>query len=232
MNSQKRLSSQFINRILVKKIFFFCFIFLYHFHALGQSLTENYIAQNKDLAVKLMNQYHVPASIILGVAIHESASGSSKIAKYLNNHFGVKGPNSNTKIHSAYKDYLSIEDSYQDFINILQTKSKFKQLLNQFTDYDYRSWTHGIQRGGYASSRLWASQVLGIIKHYHLYELDNRPPNYIDPPKPVEKIEFYHVKKGDNLGEIANKYHTTIKSLMKKNHLKTSVLQIGQKLKI
>lgn len=179
-----------------------------------------------------MNQHHVPASIILGVAIHESASGTSKIAKYLNNHFGVKGRNSSKKINSSYKDYSSIEDSYQDFINLLQTKSKFQQLFNRFTDYDYRSWAHGIQRGGYAASRLWASQVIGIIKHYQLYELDNRPPNYVQPPELVEKIEFYRVKKGDTLGEIADKYHTTIKSLMKKNHLKTSVLQIGQKLKI
>ena len=218
-------------RILIKKYLLVLFLFISS-ASFSQTATQNYIDENKDLAVELMNTYHVPASIILGVAIHESGSGTSKIARYLNNHFGIKGPNSSTKIRSAYKDYDEVKDSYQDFIEILQNRSKFAVLFDKYSDYDYRSWSKGIQRGGYAASKTWSSQVIAIIKYYNLYLLDNRPEGYVDPPIPIIRSITYKVKSGDTLGKIAERYHTTVKNLMKKNHLKSTVLQIGKKLKI
>ena len=44
--------------------------------------------------------------------------------------------------------------------------------------------------------------------------------------------DYYIVKKGDNLWDIANKYNTTVSKLKEINNLSTNVLQIGQKLKI
>nr|MBC7611478.1 glucosaminidase domain-containing protein [Pseudopedobacter sp.] len=218
-------------QILIKKYLLVLFLFISTV-AFSQTATQNYIDENKDLAVELMNTYHVPASIILAVAVHESGSGTSKIARYLNNHFGIKGPNSSTKIRSAYKGYDEVKDSYQDFINILQNRSKFAVLFDKYNDYDYRSWAKGIQRGGYAASRTWASQVIAIINYYNLYLLDNRPEGYVEPPTPVVTSTTYKVRSGDTLGEIAERYHTTVKNLMKKNHLNSTVLQIRQKLKI
>ncbi|MBA2612604.1 MAG: peptidoglycan DD-metalloendopeptidase family protein [Bacteroidetes bacterium] len=50
---------------------------------------------------------------------------------------------------------------------------------------------------------------------------------------PAAKNGIYFVRNGDNLGKIAKRNHTTIKSLCKKNRLKEStVLRIGQKIKI
>lgn len=44
---------------------------------------------------------------------------------------------------------------------------------------------------------------------------------------------YYKVKKGDTLGAIARKKHTTVKALCKKNKIKpTSTLRLGQRLKI
>lgn len=216
---------------MIKKQLLVLFLFISTV-AFSQTATQNYIDENKDLAVELMNTYHIPASIILGVAIHESGSGTSKIARYLNNHFGIKGSNSSTKIRSAYKGYDEGKDSYQDFINIMQNRSKFAVLFDKYNEYDYRSWAKGIQRGGYAASRTWASQVIAIINYYNLYLLDNRPEGYVEPPTTVVTSTTYKVRSGDTLGRIAERYHTTVKNLMKKNHLKSTVLQIGQKLKI
>ena len=44
---------------------------------------------------------------------------------------------------------------------------------------------------------------------------------------------IYKVRPGDNLGKIAQKCHTTVKAICKKNGIKpTKILQIGQKLKV
>jgi flagellum-specific peptidoglycan hydrolase FlgJ len=179
-----------------------------------------------------MNEHHVPASVILAVAMHESASGTSKVARYLNNHFGLKGQNNSTQIKSSYKGFDTVEESYKYFIGLLHTHPKFRNLFDKFTEYDYKNWARGMQRGGYAASSAWSSQIIGLIKKYNLQEFDNRPEGYIEPIAPVTVYKIYKVKKGDTLGAIAKKHHTSIKNLMLKNHLKNSDLKIGQKLKI
>jgi len=46
-------------------------------------------------------------------------------------------------------------------------------------------------------------------------------------------LEYYYVKKGDNLSTIAAKHHTTVKKLCQLNHIqKESILRIGQKLRL
>ncbi|MBK0383114.1 glucosaminidase domain-containing protein [Pedobacter sp. SD-b] len=226
------INDNFFKKTLLKIVLLTLFFITLNSRCFSQSVTQNYIEEHKDFSVDLMNKYHLPASIILGVAIHESGSGTSKIARYLNNHFGIKGYNNSTQIRSAYKGFEVAEDSYLNFIDILQSRSKFKILFNKYSDYDYRSWAYGIQRGGYAASRTWASQVIAIIKKYKLYELDNRPIDYVEPVEAVKVNIYYKVKPGDTLGKIALKYHTTVKNLMKRNNLKSPILQIGQKLRI
>ncbi len=52
------------------------------------------------------------------------------------------------------------------------------------------------------------------------------------PAKPKENYSTYIIKKGDNLGKIAKKYHVSVDSLMKWNNLKSDFIREGQKLKI
>jgi flagellum-specific peptidoglycan hydrolase FlgJ len=147
----------------------------------AQSASQTYIEKFKDNAIRIMHETGVPASIILGVAMHESGSGKSAIAQNLNNQFGVKGGGTavyykhNKKVKSAYKRYDSVLDSFNDFARIMTERKQFSHLGDKFTQYDYKGWAKGIQRSGYASSRKWASQVLGIINKYKLDELDKTP---------------------------------------------------------
>lgn len=206
----------------------------------AQTKTDDYIETYKEAAISTMNQHGIPASIVLGIAIHESASGTSRIARYLNNHFGLKGKSGPKKIKSAYKGYENVEDCYSDFIAHLKTR--FTGLFTKYTPVDYRGWARGIQRGGYAHSRTWASQVTAIIKKYHLYELDSNANNpaafsVLTPVKYEEEKEkeetgpmVYLVRKGDTLLEIAKRFGTTVKELKLRNGLRSSLLQIGQRL--
>ncbi len=210
--------------------------------AAAQTAGTKYVEKYRDAAIKQMNDTGVPASIILGAAMHESGCGTSKIARYLNNHFGIKGRNSSKKIRSSYKGYESVELCYADFITVLKSHRQFSKLFTKYSHYDYRNWALGIQRGGYAADKLWSRRVLGLINKYHLYQYDNRPADYVELAgydKPIgplvsrkKKANYYHVKKGDTLSGIAEKFNTTAKVLRHKNHLKTTHLQRGQKLKI
>lgn len=203
--------------------------------------TEDYILEHFEHAQALMHEHKIPASIILAIAIHESASGQSKIARHLNNHFGIKGPNSNTDIRSSYRDYETIDESYDHFIEFLKSRESFSKLFDKYDQYNYRAWSRGIQRGGYARSRSWAYQINGLIKRYELYQYDERPADYVEPPvihyasrkrHKTHSRKKYTVKSGDNLSKIAKRHHTTTKALMNKNGLKNAKLKPGQKIRL
>ena len=228
----------------MKSFGLFLFLFAIGIFNVNAQTTGDYISTNAFHAQYLMQKHGLPASIILGVAIHESAAGKSKIARYLNNHFGVKGSNSNTEIKSSYRDYPTVDSSYAHFVSFLQSRKYFNILFDKYDQYDYKSWAYGIQRGGYASSRTWAAQVIGIIKKYELFEYDNRPDDYLEtissfaitPSRKAstrgKKSKVYTVKNGDNLSSIAKKNKTTVSVLMQKNGLKSSALKLGQKIKL
>jgi flagellum-specific peptidoglycan hydrolase FlgJ len=149
-----------------------------------KNTSESYIQKFKDDAIRIMHETGVPASIILGVAMHESGCGNSNIARNLNNQFGVKGGGTsvyykhNKKVRSPYKQYDSVMDSFQDFARIMTERKQFSHLADQLSHYDYLGWARGIQRSGYCSSHKWSAQVLGIIQKYQLNSFDEKP---VDP---------------------------------------------------
>lgn len=171
----------------MKKTLLIITLLISSFAGFAQKNTSlSYIEQFKDNAIAIMHETGIPASIILGIAMHESGNGNSTIAQNLNNQFGVKGGGgaiiykNKKKIHSAYKKYDSIVESYQDFARIMTERKQFSHLAEELTQYDYEKWVKGIQRNGYASSHKWGAQVLAIIRKYRLNELDGTPE---DEPK-------------------------------------------------
>ncbi len=155
---------------MLKRLIIVCLI-LVSGYSFGQSAAKKYINTYKDAAIQIMNEQGVPASIILGVAMHESGSGTSKLARHLNNHFGIKGKNKSKKIRSAYKGYESVADSYKDFAGIITRKRFFNKLKNNSSS-SYITWVKSIQKSGYAKDPAWATRVLNTIKKYKLHEFD------------------------------------------------------------
>jgi len=190
---------------------------------------QSYIQAHKDAAVKYMKEFGIPASIILGIAYHESAHGNSKLANYLNNHFGIKGQNNSTEIRSAYKGYDSVEESYRDFVRYIESRKQFNGLIDKYGPGNYKDWVLGIAKGGYAGSKSWANQVIAIIDKHKLYELDENPTPRSHPKSKLAQNN-YKVRKGDSLGRIAKQFQTTVSDIKEKNNLTSSNLQIGQEL--
>lgn len=195
---------------------------------------SEYIERYKDLAIQHMNTHGCPASIILAIAMHESAHGNSRIAHHLNNHFGIKGPNRSKVIRSAYKGYSSVEDSYADFIDFLKRRKGTQQLFDQYDTDEYQKWVRAIARSGYAQSPTWSHKVIGMIRKYNLHEFDaiGGSPEYdgIQFAANEKESDIYVVKKGDTLSAIARKHGTTVKAIQRDNGLPNSRLSIGQQL--
>jgi flagellum-specific peptidoglycan hydrolase FlgJ len=132
----------------------------------------SYVEEHKEIAQRLSREHGVPASVILAIAMHESANGNSKVAKHLNNHFGIKGKNNSKAIRSSYKGYSSILDSYHDFVALLKRRNATQKLFDKYEVVDYRAWVNGIARSGYSHSKSWKTQVLSMIRRYELDNLD------------------------------------------------------------
>lgn len=137
---------------------------------------KSYIEQHSAVAKQLMRETGVPASVILAVAFHESAYGTSRVANHLNNHFGIKGKNNSTKIKSAYKGYDSVLASYRDFIGLLKRRKSTQPLFEKHKSNDYNGWTRGIARSGYSQTGDWSRKIISTINRYNLDQYDEEIP--------------------------------------------------------
>ena len=164
------MQKSLISRMLLMVILCVCCIALSY----GQQKfsPSSYIATHKEVAQKLMKETGVPASVILAVAMHESAYGNSRIAVHLNNHFGIKGKNNSKKIRSAYKGYASVRESYNDFVDLLKRRKTTQPLFEKYTAKNFQAWITGIARSGYSQTKSWKSKVISTINRYNLDQYD------------------------------------------------------------
>lgn len=141
--------------------------------------TVSYIETFKAIAITEMNKYGIPASITLAQGILESGSGSSDLAKYANNHFGIKCT-SDWKGKAYYKDddqrddcfrvYKDPQESYKDHSEFLKRK-RYAGLF-ELDKNDYRNWAIGLKNAGYATNPRYPELLINIIDKYKLYQYD------------------------------------------------------------
>lgn len=220
-----------------------------------------YIQRYKDVAIREMNVYGIPASITLAQGLYESGSGNGELARFANNHFGIKAGSGWTgKVY--YKDddnhndrfrvYNSAEASFADHSLFLK-KRNYAALYNlEITDY--RGWAHGLQRAGYATNPAYAATLISIIEKYRLYQYDEPQDSthtaaYTDmasggttapagPPLADSSTQgagikkFYFVSQGDTLYNISKRFGMTVDDLKSLNNLSSDTIRIGQRLTV
>lgn len=157
-----------------KLITLLCLVFL-TVGAAAQKAVKKYIKKYEALAVEKAEEYQIPASIILGVSIVESAAGRSQICKALKNFFGIKGKNWSSEkkmgYKSAYREYKNDEESFEHFCQVLIRKNFYKKLKGSD---NYKEWLKQMNKASYASAKQkWIDDVTATIQKYELHKLDD-----------------------------------------------------------
>lgn len=145
---------------------------------ISQKQTEEYITQWKDVAIEQMHLHKIPASITLAQGILESGSGSSRLAKKGNNHFGIKCSNwDGDKIYhdddikgECFRKYETAEQSFEDHSLFLQ-KTRYKELFT-LSLTDYKGWAKGLKKAGYATNPKYPELLIELIEKHKLHEYD------------------------------------------------------------
>lgn len=141
---------------------------------------QRYVDDYKDVAIKEMKKWKIPASITLAQGLLESGAGNSELTRKGNNHFGIKchGWTGRT-VHvdddlrnECFRAYRSALDSYEDHSRFLATSQRYSRLFKLKTT-DYKGWAHGLKACGYATNPRYAQKLIEIIEVYKLYRYDS-----------------------------------------------------------
>lgn len=150
----------------------------------ASKLQEDYITQYRDIAIREMKKYRIPASITLAQGLLESGSGTSYLAVKANNHFGIKCHQDwhgkkvyrdDDRKNECFRAYKHAEESFRDHSHFLSNRSRYAFLFEEDIT-DYRAWARGLKKAGYATNRKYADLLIDLIERYQLHQYDN--PDY------------------------------------------------------
>lgn len=189
-----------------------------------------YIETYKELAIKNMSSYGIPASITLAQACLESADGNSKLAKEGNNHFGIKCHNWNgdkifhddDKNNECFRRYSKAEDSFRDHSEFLRFRDRYKFLFD-LDPRDYKGWAYGLKKAGYATNPAYPQLLITIIEEYQLYKYDLSGETLPPPPSELEKEREYSAPAGTNLFQIS-----LSRKIMERNGVPYIISEVGE----
>ena len=140
---------------------------------------QSYIEQYRDIAIREMLSYNIPASITLAQGLLESGAGRSELTRKGNNHFGIKchGWTGRKTYHDddeageCFRAYDNALESFEDHSRFLSQSRRYQSLFS-LKRTDYRGWAHGLKAAGYATNPRYAESLIQIIELYQLYQYD------------------------------------------------------------
>lgn len=168
----------------MKKLLFFILFFMVGIVVNAQlrdATVWNYINTYKDMALEQERIYGVPAAITLAQGIVETGAGTSKLAIYANNHFGIKahndwhGPTYKAKDDdpglSSFRKYKSPRESFEDHSRFLRRYQRYRSLFS-LNILNYREWAQGLLDAHYASNPRYAEMLIQYIERFQLYKIN------------------------------------------------------------
>ena len=213
------------------------FGFLFYKNAVSQTITvKQYIDTFKNIAMREMLEYKIPASITLAQGLLESGSGNSRLAKQGNNHFGIKCKKDWTgctiledddALQECFRCYAKAEDSYKDHSRFLKDNKRYAALF-LLDISDYKSWAKGLLSAGYATNQKYADLLISTIERNKLMQYDSMVLSGYNPyntqiPANIDlvynKVPSTVVQQNETIDKIANVNNKTINKIIKYNDL-------------
>ncbi|PCJ63861.1 MAG: hypothetical protein COA58_14615 [Bacteroidetes bacterium] len=193
---------------------------------------QQYIEKYKDLAIIEMHRSGVPTSITLSQGVLESNSGNSRLAKFANNHFGIKckGSWEGNVIYAdddapdeCFRAYESVLASYQDHSDFLRKNWRYHPLF-ELRKSDYKGWCHGLRKAGYATNPQYGNILISLIDRYDLHQYDDAPLPGTGLPtviagQTVNGVPVKTVQEGETVKSIANQNYVKDRHIRKWNDL-------------
>lgn len=207
----------------------------------------DYLEKYKEQAIREMHSSGVPASITLAQGMLESDYGNSPLAKYANNHFGIKchkgweGPTfiqDDDEANECFRKYYDVYDSYRDHSQFLRTRERYASLFELKTT-DYKGWATGLKAAGYATNPKYADLLIKIIEENKLYvydevvnlaaarpiaEISPRPKSTVPKVRAVQEVEvsdnqikYVVARMGDTPAALAEQYDMGLWQILRYN---------------
>lgn len=149
------------------------------------SKNQSYADKYAEAAMEQMKRYGIPASVTLAQGMLESSNGESELSRLGNNHFGIKATASwlknggeylvytDDKPNEKFCKYSSVADSYEHHSKFLANNQRYGKCF-QLSPDDYKGWTKGIAKAGYASGMGYAAHLQDIIERNGLQKYDQQ----------------------------------------------------------
>ena len=149
------------------------------------SKNQSYADKYAEAAMEQMKRYGIPASVTLAQGMLESSNGESELSRLGNNHFGIKATASwlknggeylvytDDKPNEKFCKYSSVADSYEHHSKFLANNQRYAKCF-QLSPDDYKGWTKGIAKAGYASGMGYATDLQDIIELNGLQKYDQQ----------------------------------------------------------
>ena len=187
-------------------------------------------------------------STVIAQAIIESDSGKSILGYKYHNYFGMKcgsrwkGKSVNLKTKEEYtvgtlttiKDNFRVYDSMEEGVKGYYDFISTKRYANLKESRTYEDYAEKLKADGYATSSKYVNTLCTTVDAHNLTKYDSFFNFNNEVTDNTEYIE-YTVKKGDSLWYIAERFYgrgDKYKIIYNDNNLKSTVIHIGDKLKI
>ena len=162
--------------LLITFMFPFCGVFAQY----TEADIYAYIEQYKNIAMRKMHEYQIPASITLAQGVFESACGTSRLAIYGNNHFGIKCHKEwegdtllvdDDEKGECFRKYEKTEDSFNDHSLFLTSRPRYADLFN-LEILDYKAWAQGLKKAGCATNPQYAERIISLVERFSIARID------------------------------------------------------------
>jgi flagellum-specific peptidoglycan hydrolase FlgJ len=126
--------------------------------AVPENIQLQYVKRFGKVAIQEQKKYGIPASVTLGMALLQSAAGTSSLSVAQNNHFGMVQPD------GTFRSYTSAWASFRDH-------SIWASQLAASSNMDYKAWTIAISKAS-GRGEDYTAAIINMIDENKLFRLD------------------------------------------------------------